>query len=115
MRGTRILVLVLATLTVPMLGPATVPQASAQCYDTRCAVFRGDRLVESAPCYARGDKRSNKPNATIYRWRTGGTTRLSNIEEWFTINGSEGETVFTKDGYRLCVKNLSTGNTFCHN
>ena len=95
------------------LATGTIAWASTDAYAARCAVFRGDRLIERASCIATKDRRSGKPNAMIYRWRTGGTTRTSNEEESFTINGGEGVTEGARRGYDLCVLNYRTRNTFC--
>ena len=95
------------------LATSTIAWAPTDAYAARCAVFRGDRLIERASCVATKDRRSSKPNAMIYRWRTGGKTRTSNEEESFTINGSEGVTEGVRKGYDLCVLNYRTRNTFC--
>lgn len=59
------------------------------------------------------DRDESATHVREYKWKSGGKTITSNIEEFFQINGHDGETVFTKEGYDLCVKNLSSGNTFC--
>lgn len=86
-------------------------------YNSVCAVFKNNQLIERNSCNAKTLSNTNRdesePYIREYKWKSGGKTITSNIEEFFQINGHDGETVFTKDGYDLCVKNLSSGNTFC--
>jgi len=101
----------LIAVTTLGMGPAL----SAK-YNSVCAVFNGDSLIERNLCNEHWTaRRSNgaEKNVREYRWKSGGKTVMANVEEWFQINGKEGETVFSKDGYELCVKNLSSGNIFC--
>lgn len=104
-----------AAMAMAMVSLYTV-SASAEEYNAECAVFKDDQLIEQNRCGRRTIASRSEGadyNVNVYRWASGGKTVTSNVEEFFTINGKDGETVFTKDGYDLCVKNLSSGNTFC--
>jgi hypothetical protein len=103
-----------AILAAPMLAST----ASAQQWNAKCAVFRGDRLVEAKPCrrmIIRQGAAEEGGGSTIvrYRWKSGGSTITENVEEDFKINGRQGRTIMAKPGYDLCVKNLTSGNSFC--
>ncbi|MEM5471921.1 hypothetical protein WNZ14_09320 [Hoeflea sp. AS60] len=104
-----------AAMAMAVVSLSTV-NASAEEFNAVCAVFNGDRLIEQNRCDRETIASRSEGadyNVNVYRWATGGKTVTSNVEEFFTINGKDGEMVFTKDGYDLCVKNLSSGNTFC--
>lgn len=96
--------------------PLSTVTAYPEEFNSVCAVFKGNHLIERNRCNMRTiASRSEGADENIYeyRWQSGGKTVTANVEEFFTINGKDGETVFTKNGYELCVKNLSSGNTFC--
>lgn len=104
-----------AAIVIAVMSLASV-RAYAEEFNAECAVFKGDQLVEQNRCDRQTIASRSEGadfNVIMYRWASGGKTVTSNVEEFFTINGKDGETVFTKDGYDLCVKNLSSGNTFC--
>lgn len=86
-------------------------------YNSVCAVFKNNQLIERNSCNAKtlsnANRSESEPYIREYKWKSGGKTITSNIEEFFQINGHDGETIFTKEGYDLCVKNLSSGNIFC--
>ena len=96
-------------------------RAEAQAFNARCAVVRGDTLVEQADCLrevlrtgASEEEGGSGPWIVRYTWATGGTTVTTNVEEFFTINGEPGETVAVATGdWGLCVRNMTSGNTFC--
>ncbi|WP_421857616.1 hypothetical protein [Oricola sp.] len=96
--------------------------AAAQTTDAECAVYRGQALVEQNACRriversgaALTDDGAGGPWIIRYRWASGGSTVTENVEEYFRINGQPGETTWIDDGdWSLCVKNLTSGNTFC--
>lgn len=104
-----------AALAITTMSLSAVTVYAAE-YNSVCAVFHGNRLIERNLCNQKtiaSRSEGADQNVNEYRWKSGGKTVTANVEEFFTINGKDGETVFTKDGYELCVKNLSSGNTFC--
>jgi len=99
-----------AAMAMAVLSLSTV-STSAEGFNAVCAVFNGDRLIEQNRCDRQTIASRNEGagyNVNVYRWATGGKTVTSNVEAFFTINGKEGETVFTKDGCDLCAKNRSS-------
>lgn len=112
MRSTLMIISVLIVLSVASFSIAI----SAE-YNSICAVFKNNHLIERNSCNAKILSNTNRdesePCLREYKWKSGSKTITSKIEEFFQINGQDGETVFTEDGYDLCIKNLSSGNTFC--
>jgi hypothetical protein len=105
-----------ATITLAVLLLSTA--AHGEQWNARCAVFRGDQLIEKSLCQRtilRDGSGVEEGGTHIirYQWQSGGKTITENQEEDFRINGKQGKTVMVQKGYGLCVKNLASGNTFC--
>jgi len=88
--------------------------------EQNCAIFKDDLIVEAGVCIRNQtidetDAEYGAPGqvTTLYNWQSGRVIKTSNVEEFFTIDGSDGEVVFAKDGYILCVKNLKSFEIFC--
>ena len=114
-------ILLISILPLVSLPIQFVSTANAEEWNAKCAVFRGTKLIEKAPCKRKviqqGGSEGEGTGSHIirYEWQSGGATVTENIEEDFQINGKRGKTVMVQKGYLLCVKNLTSGNTFCTN
>lgn len=94
--------------------------ASEAISEQNCAIFKDKLIVEAGICKRKQiindiDAEYGAPGEVItsYDWQSGRVTRTKNVEEFFTIDGDDGETEFAKDGYFLCVKNLKSAEIFC--
>ncbi len=103
-----------ATLSIPLLSTT----AQANQWNARCAIFRGDKLIEKNLCQRTvlrdgAGVEEGSTHIVRYQWKSGGKTITENQEEDFRINGKQGKTIMVQEGFDLGVKNLSSGNTFC--
>lgn len=96
--------------------------AAAQSWNARCAVYRGETLLEQNDCNrivvqsgASEDPTKESGEWVIrYEWASGGSTVTQNAEESFVINGRTGEVVgIPGTDWSICVRNSASGNTFC--